>query len=402
MFAVGGANNGTEIDAGDLSGTGHHFSGLIDDFRIYNAALENEQIARLANQQEPFDPEDDARIRRYLRPDYNDSDPDDRAAFDRQTQQTSIEYFEQAIQSHLAENKPGLSLKDLPRQERIAWIPAPALPATLPQDLSDSVSTPVIPPMPPTNPTSDTPYVDVGELDDQRAAADLRFEEADQDLVLEALDILLPQVATRRLIFDNDSTSDSTQLMIDGEPLVSGNTLSSGQFHAAFKLPADTNWMRRPDIDVGAFMSIHLDMLAASRETVHALKSDLIDPSVTDVDDAFELNDIKQRESFLGRFSSLLEETWTDRAARAWMRKDQLVRLHSNYADKGRAFAFLWTYPAQFVQSENTDDKALLGFNPEWQIDAQIQHGFSLKKVDEATLADIHSSSLLFGLRVAG
>lgn len=99
----------------------------------------------------------------YLNPDIN---PETKA-FDQHTQQTSIEFFETILRNYLATNRPGKSLKDLPRRYRLDRLPDRFALSTLPAKLAaetDAFS------------TEATVGSDLTELSVLRASTTLKFK----------------------------------------------------------------------------------------------------------------------------------------------------------------------------------------------------------------------------------
>ncbi len=108
-----------------------YFEGDIDNIRIYDGALTEDQISVV------FLNHDVVESRDYLAPAYDPNDTDD---FDDHTQKTSIEFLEDRVQALVSGDFPGAGIKDVPRHETILSTPTGLMPATLPHTLANRVT----------------------------------------------------------------------------------------------------------------------------------------------------------------------------------------------------------------------------------------------------------------------
>ena len=287
---------------------------------------------------------------------------DDDIAFQRHTQKTSVEYFEDALQDYLDTHEPGRSLSEVPFTTEIVHAPVSVLPTTYPSSVVFSTPSPAA-------------AVHMEIPPEHRVRADLRIEAIDSDalggsrVVLETT-LELARISGRRLVLDfyRDTTNKGVAsyrpvLLLDGLAFVESQELlgEDARIVVSYR-PLGGQWRRRPEIAVGSFVFLSFDSLRASHAAVLASRAALL---TVPPDDALS-SEPATREAYLGNMAALIANTHAIRAMDAIRRADELFQTAQSFGVSTLQFIMTWTDPANLaaVSNESDDENTTALYSP--------------------------------------
>ena len=302
---------------------------------------------------------------RYLAPPIDDDD-----AFDRHTQQSSLEFFEHALQSYLNTHQPGTSVAEVAHRTAIARSQVTVLPTTYPASaLFGDID-------PAAQVVTEIPA-------DHRMAVDVRVEAVDPqatpgtERVMFETSLELARIAGKRIVIDfREETVDGAPayrpiLLIDGQVWLESDEAplpADGRIVVSYR-PSGDSWRSRPSLAAGTFVYLSFDSLQASDAAVLARRAAVL---TTPSQDALS-DDPVVREPYLGNMAGLLANTHSLRVMQAMRRADELFQTTRAFGNDALQFTMLWTDPRQLEQhTTNPEDAPAYGpfrFYPAFGID---------------------------------
>ena len=288
----------------------------------------------------------------YLAPPVDDDD-----AFHRHTQKTSVEFFEDTLQSYLDTHQPGASTEDVPHVTTIIRTPVTVLPSTYPAgveffDFNIQAAHAVT-------------EIPIGN----RVRVGIRLEARDlvapgNTRVLLETAFELARVAGKRIVID------SREETLNGAPAYRPVVLVDGQVHlesqeppmvatdrliVSYRRPGpDEPWVPRPTLAAGSFAYLQLDSLQASDAALLAHRAALL----TAPSDTALSPDPTVREQYLGNMAGLIATTHGLRTMQAIRRADQLFQATHTFRPWHLQWTMIWTDPRAVAVGADAGDAA--------------------------------------------
>jgi RHS repeat-associated protein len=289
---------------------------------------------------------------------------------------TVLELYEEQVISYLADNRPDVSIADIGVTDQIIDYASSLLPASLPADFSAPQAIHIFAEVP----------------DEKRISVALTIKKTGGSTLLSKT-VFLPEIAAKRFSLDWQpaTTSDANRinnhggialtpdgaarvkpvLKVDGEVMATGSdSLPTGEQFVLHYSGGGYEDETLPRQYAGAFMQLAFDALAASQVTIEQIKEELVDLS-------YELvNTDDTRESYLGRTSKILAESYLLRGVESGTR---IEALFSGVQGWNRITpTVIFTFPVGMGAS--TGSKFIV--HPLWSMDARSKLSFYHRQAD--------------------